>query len=534
MNGVLPYFFCASRRRPLAVCVGSLFALSAPASIVAATIWPVTTCNDAGPGSLRAVLAAGTTISGDTVDLSQLGCSVISLTTGELTILQNALTIKGPGADQLTIDGSQLPSGYTYNNDSRIFTHEGTGALKVRDLSLAHGQSSHSGPTYPALGGCIFSQGTVRLYASNVSHCTASSLTAQAAGGAIYAKATAALYGSTIASSNVFSPEVKGAGGAIYAKGNVGIKYGSVIIGNTLVSGKAAYGGGVRALGSVVVRSSTIIANSVTSSLVTNGDDDTYKYAAGGGISADAGVSVYHSLVSNNTSNGSFAGIDAGAPIANAPTAITLLQNSTISGNQAGKLVGGVYSNNGTVQISNSTIAFNTAGEMRIGLSPFNFLGPGLALVAGLNDIDVNLQSSLLSNNVYGGSSEFDLTTAYDSADPGESNVTFNVGPANNFVRTRLTKLPLPNGTLQFTCPLLGTLRDNGGSSWTHSLLSTSVAIDAGNNVLDDDEDQRGVASNATPLYPRVLNGMADIGAFEVNQDETIFDNEFEGCPDIF
>jgi hypothetical protein len=76
-----------------------------------ATSWPVSNCNESGPGSLRAVIAAVTTVSGDTVDMSGLACSVVSLTTGEIVVAQNALSIMGPGANLLTIDGSQLPTG---------------------------------------------------------------------------------------------------------------------------------------------------------------------------------------------------------------------------------------------------------------------------------------------------------------------------------------------------------------------------------------------------------------------------------------
>ena len=503
MTGIAPLSFCASRRRPLAACISALFALSAPVVAMAANTWPVANCNESGPGSLRTVIAAVTTLSGDTVDMSALNCTV-TLTTGEITINQNTLAIKGSGADHLTIDGSQLPQGATYTADSRIFTHEGTGTLSLAYMTLTGGHSYHTGSGYPALGGCVFSNGGVTLSASRATSCSAQSLSDDAYGG------------------------------AIYAKGNVTVKY-SVISGNSVFSGNSARGGGVRALGNLTVKYTTIDQNDVVSSLVADGNDNTYKYAAGGGLSATGNVSLTRSTVSNNTSNGSFAGIDGAANALDAANHSMKVYSSTISGNHADKLVGGVYSNNGTVKFYNSTIAFNTAGEMRIGSSPFNFLGPGLALVAGLNDVNVTLQSSLLSNNVYGGSSEFDLTTAYDSADPGQSNVTFNVAPANNFIRTSLHKTPLPNDTLEFSCPLLGSLRDNGGLTKTHSLLSKSVAIDAGNNVKNQNEDQRGLGTDDSPYpYPRVSNGIADIGAFEVNQDDTIFDNAFEGCPVLF
>src|SRR5262249_34310098 len=57
--------------------------------------------------------------------------------------------------------------------------------------------------------------------------------------------------------------------------------------------------------------------------------------------------------------------------------------------------------------------------------------------------------------------------------------------------------------------PRLGPLADNGGPTLTHALLPGSPAIDAGNNAYATDFDQRG------PGFPRIVNGLIDIGAFE-------------------
>jgi hypothetical protein len=56
-------------------------------------------------------------------------------------------------------------------------------------------------------------------------------------------------------------------------------------------------------------------------------------------------------------------------------------------------------------------------------------------------------------------------------------------------------------------------LDDNGGPTLTHALLSGSPAIDAGNNAYATDWDQRG------PGFPRIVNGIIDIGAFEYQGD---------------
>ena len=61
--------------------------------------------------------------------------------------------------------------------------------------------------------------------------------------------------------------------------------------------------------------------------------------------------------------------------------------------------------------------------------------------------------------------------------------------------------------------PLLGPLQDNGGPTFTMALLPGSPAIDAGNNAHATDWDQRGEG------FPRIVNGIIDIGAFEYQGD---------------
>jgi hypothetical protein len=57
--------------------------------------------------------------------------------------------------------------------------------------------------------------------------------------------------------------------------------------------------------------------------------------------------------------------------------------------------------------------------------------------------------------------------------------------------------------------PKLGPLQDNCGPTFTMALLPGSPAIDAGDPTDAPMWDQRG------PGYPRVVNGMIDIGAYE-------------------
>src|SRR5262249_47277359 len=58
--------------------------------------------------------------------------------------------------------------------------------------------------------------------------------------------------------------------------------------------------------------------------------------------------------------------------------------------------------------------------------------------------------------------------------------------------------------------PRLAPLANNGGPTQTMALLPGSPAIDAGDNTDAPLFDQRG------PGFPRIVNGIIDIGAFEV------------------
>ena len=90
--------------------------LSRPAS--AATL-AVSNCNDAGPGSLRATVAAANP--GDIITFAlSPSCDVITLTSGDITIGTN-LTIVGPGLNALAVSGDhvsnvfQIGTGVTAN-----------------------------------------------------------------------------------------------------------------------------------------------------------------------------------------------------------------------------------------------------------------------------------------------------------------------------------------------------------------------------------------------------------------------------------
>src|SRR6266487_5977579 len=94
-----------SNIKAAAICLILACALTIAAH---ATIIPVTNTNDSGPGSMRQALAVAN--DGDTIDATGIS-GVISLTSGEL-LVETSVTINGPGADLLAVDGNMISRGF--------------------------------------------------------------------------------------------------------------------------------------------------------------------------------------------------------------------------------------------------------------------------------------------------------------------------------------------------------------------------------------------------------------------------------------
>ena len=93
------------------IVVLALLVVTGDGGQVSAATFTVTNTNDSGPGSLRQAIADAN--SSDTITFdSGILPGTITLTTGRLNINKD-LTIQGPGASDLAIDG---------NNASRVFT----------------------------------------------------------------------------------------------------------------------------------------------------------------------------------------------------------------------------------------------------------------------------------------------------------------------------------------------------------------------------------------------------------------------------
>jgi len=205
----------------------------------------VSNCNDAGAGSFRQAMVSALT--GDIVDLRDLPCSKITLTTGAVTTSAQSLTIYGPGTDHLEING---------NANSSLIRHSGFGTMQIDNLRLTNGKYSTSAS---AVGGCIYSHGSVTLDHSIVSGCVVESSNGSAKGGAIFASNAVILQNSIVSTGIADSDSGTGRGGGIYA-GTLATQD-STIEGNA-TNGAVSEGGGAFVLGNSHFERSTISGNS--------------------------------------------------------------------------------------------------------------------------------------------------------------------------------------------------------------------------------------------------------------------------------
>ncbi|HEY6985831.1 MAG TPA: choice-of-anchor Q domain-containing protein, partial [Rhodanobacteraceae bacterium] len=422
----------------------------------------VSNCDDDGSGSLRAAISVAA--SDDTIDFSDLACSTITLTSGALIVAQDDLTLIGPGAAALAIDGA---------NNYGVLRHTGAGTLAVSAVTLTHG--AYASQTTPR-GGCLYSAANLDVADSVVSYCEARGTGGEVArGGAIYAHGNLTLTSSLVTGSRAYGTAGIGRGGGVYVNGNFDAETSTISYntaqGAPIINGQ---GGGAMVLGTTLLHASSIYYNGA------------YEV---GGIWTKSAVTVDSSLIARNGASQT-AGMRA-TYYTGTPTATIV--NSTIAYNRSVERVGGL---NLIIPatISNTTIAMNEAFS---GLAGVLMSGPTL-----------ELDSTIIAGNMSG-------------PDPDDFEVYGMpvITGANNLVVA--SSAPLPPDTISDD-PMLDVLIDNGGPTFTMALLQGSPAIDAGNNVAQLADDQRGQG------YPREVGLGADIGAFEVQTSDVIFRDGFD------
>jgi hypothetical protein len=439
----------------------------------------------AGDGSLRGEIAAAS--SGDTINFApSLAGQTITLTQGELAISQS-LDIEGLGANQLTVSG---------NSQSRVFDITASNAsVTIAGLTISGGLS--------AAGSGITNVGTL-----TVNSCT---LTGNVAnndfGGAIENLGTLTVNFCTLSGNAAYF------GAALANAGTLAINN-SAITGNSAVGAPLGYpttsgyvapagngcGGGIYVFGGTLsINSSTIADNEAIGGSDPVGNAGTGAggglYIAGGTVTIDNSTLADNEAIGGN-SGGNYAPGNGGG-IENQGGTVTI-DNSTLAGNQASGNgyyspgQGGAISNDaGTVSINNSTIADNQANTLIGTLGGGN--GGGISGALQMYD-------TILADN----------TASY--APDLDGNVT-SLG--HNLIGNTAGGSGFAASDLLNVNPQLGPLQNNGGPTQTMALLPGSAAINAGDNTGAPAFDQRGTG------FPRVVNGIIDIGAFEVQSNSS-------------
>ena len=459
-----------------------------------------TNCTDLVPGNCTLRDAALAAIDGDTINFDA-SISLITLTAG--TVETTAVNIVGPGASSLTITTTAAAGLYD------LFSVEGIGdavisgltVTKNRIKSLNDGKFTLDGVTVSgstgAYGGALYAGNDGEL---EIIDSTFENNTATTNGGAVY------IYNdndATISGSTFTNNESLADGGAIFGE----IHYNVTIVDCTITGNSAADDGG--GLAFYAKKPDNVL--SITDTTIDANDAGDL----GGGLKIDAQdpliVSITNSTVSNNTAQ-----TDAGILFDEGGITATI-NNSTISANAALYGSGGVYIGSGSsLTVNQSTISANSSAGSYTGTD-----GGGIQL--GDNTSVVTLSGSIVSGNSSGvaGAADFGL---YSSLASDTASIT-----ATNSLIGEVDSRITVNGTnnVSSTNPMLGALANNGGSTKTMALLTGSPAIDAGPNPVatftGNEFDQRGAG------YARVVGGLVDIGAFELQPSSEPIAPSFTG-----
>ena len=459
-----------------------------------------TNCTDLVPGNCTLRDAALAALDGDTINFDA-SISLITLAGG--TVETTAVNIIGPGASSLTITTTAAAGSYD------LFSVEGIGdavisgltVTKNRIKSLNDGKFTLDGVTVSgstgAYGGALYAGNDGEL---EIIDSTFENNTATTNGGAVY------IYNdndATISGSTFTNNESLGDGGAIFGE----IHYNVTIVDCTITGNSAADDGG--GLAFYAKKPDNVL--SITDTTIDANDAGDL----GGGLKIDAQdpliVSITNSTVSNNTAQ-----TDAGILFDEGGITATI-NNSTISANAALYGSGGVYIGSGSsLTVNQSTISANSSAGSYTGTD-----GGGIQL--GDNTSVVTLSGSIVSGNSSGvaGAADFGL---YSSLASDTASIT-----ATNSLIGEVDSRITVNGTnnVSSTNPMLGALANNGGTTKTMALLTGSPAIDAGPNPVatftGNEFDQRGAG------YARIVGGLVDIGAFELQPSSEPIAPSFTG-----
>jgi hypothetical protein len=460
-------------RRIAALGSGAVLAVSAGGTVLTLAASPahatvndtVTTLADSGTGSLRAAIDDANSNGGGTISFGAGLSGTITLAS-DLPALTQSVTIAGPGASAVTVDG----------NGHREFYLDTATTLTISGLTLTGGSYA---PLQTFGGGTITADQMVIENNSPTNN----------RGGGLNCDSSTLTLSNSIVSGNV----ADGGGGGMDLYG-----CSATIVSTTIADNRAPGrdGGGLYVNGGTTsIENSTISGNYA--------EDNSGAVYIANSDSGSAAVTISNSTIANNTTANS-SDPATGISVSGGST-LDLIQ-STVTGNHhvgsSVSLYGALYLQGGSGAASagakqqpphvQSTHAHPqaTGGVHSAAAGAVNIVG---TIITGNGD-------TTKTNNfdIFSGESTATVTSDHSLIGTTESSVTVDdVG-----------------GTLRNVDPMLGPLADNGGPTQTMALLAGSPAIDAGPVPVPtfplNDNDQRGAG------FPRVIGPAVDIGAFEV------------------
>jgi uncharacterized repeat protein (TIGR01451 family) len=436
-----------------------------PASVASAATQTVTTCGDGGSGSLRA--AVGAAGFDDTINFTVTcppSSPIFLLSTIDIT---QSLTIAGPGASQLTVNGS---------GTVQVFNVAPAITVTISGITVQNGFNENSSSNSVS-GGGIENQGTLTLSNDTVINNT--------------------VLNGCSTSCNASGGGIENDGGATLTVDH------SLITGNNAEVGCGTFctatGGGIENLtgGTLTVTNSTISHNSTHPRIGQGQDTNDVSAGEGAGIDNSGTATIDATTVAgNNASTSCNQSCDSvGGGIDNEPLAVLTLHNSTVADNQTGSSCnaacnadgGGLDNNGGTATVTNTTISGNSV-DAHCGTACS--VGGGGINNEGTLDIAATIVANSTGDMDCQGSALTDI--GYNLDDDGSCGFT----AANHDLSDTPAGLD-PAGLL-----------DNGGPTKTIELQATSAAVD---HVADPNlcppTDQRG--------SPRLVP--CDIGAYDTD-----------------
>lgn len=466
---------------------------------------------------------SGTDDTADSGDLDINSTMVITATNG-VVITRNSQV--DDRIFHITASAYQLDLRYmtvsdgTASNGGNIYNK---GILVLRDVTIQNGTASNSG------GGIYNYAGVVR--ADTNYSVTFDSNHADGGGGAVYNSSGGnfAVGSSSVAIFDGNSAD--GIGGALYNTGVVSLAN-TTFSNNTADSGGGAIyslsGGPVNVTASSFTNNTTdynggaIMSNTDLIITTTTFSGNTSSVVGGAICSHDGALSVFSSTFEANSSS------TAGAIHVASAAETSVIGSSLLTENTAG--AGALFINEDAVlKINNSTLSANVSSS---GGAVYNKGSLTLSSVTAFENVAssrggglynystgaITLRNTILAQN----------TATWSGPDCYNNGTMTSAG--YNLIGDVDGCSITPDATDQYgdssgsgaLDPELDVLADNGGLSWTHALLSTSPAIDAGNPTACTDGtttlyvDQRWIG------YSRHVDGNGDsvaecdVGAFEL------------------